>query len=273
MNECDLVIVLGASFANHTGIAPYKPIVQVDRDPMALGRFHPVEVALQGHIATTATVLVERLADHRPALDLRPEVAGRWAIWREEKARRMADDAGRGLGSAAVMAALTRTVAPDAVIAVDVGNNTYRFGRYFEASGRQDLVMSGYLGSIGFALPAAMGAWAAVGSTRQIVGISGDGGFGQYAMELTTAVRHNMNLTHVVLNNSELGKISKEQRAAHWDVWQTGLHNPDLAAFARLCGAHGVRVTDAAELDAALSGALAHPGPALVDVVTDPLLV
>ncbi|MGF1600271.1 MAG: thiamine pyrophosphate-dependent enzyme [Acidimicrobiales bacterium] len=273
MNECDLVIVFGASFANHTGIAPYKSIVQVDHDPMALGRFHPVDVPVQGHIGTTALLLAERLTDHTPPKDLRAEVAERWAIWREEKARRVADDAGRGIGAAAVMAALTTTVAEDAVLAVDVGNNTYSFGRYFEASGRQDLVMSGYLGSIGFALPAAMGAWAAYGNTRQIVAISGDGGLGQYAMELTTAVRHGMNITHVVLNNSELGKISKEQRAAQWDVWQTDLHNPDFGEFARLCGAHGIRVTEAKALDDALRQALDHPGPALVDIVTDPLLI
>ena len=190
-----------------------------------------------------------------------------------EKERRTADDASHGIGAAAVMASLSRQVDADAVIAVDVGNNTYSFGRYFEASGHQDLVMSGYLGSIGFGLPAAMGAWAAVGGRRQVVSVSGDGGLGQYAMELTTAVKYGMNITHVVLDNAELGKISKEQRAAHWDVWQTSLHNPDFAAFAELCGATGIRVTDPADLDSALSDALAHPGPALVDVVTNALLV
>ena len=133
--------------------------------------------------------------------------------------------------------------------------------------------MSGYLGSIGFALPAAIGVWAAVGDTRQIVSISGDGGFGQYAMELTTAVKYAMNITHILLNNGELGKISKEQRAALWDVWQTSLHNPDFAVFAELCGVRGFRVTDPGDLDAAIAAALAHPGPALVEVVTNPLLV
>ena len=133
--------------------------------------------------------------------------------------------------------------------------------------------MSGYLGSIGFAFPAAMGAWAAVGDMRQVVSISGDGGFGQYAMELTTAVKYGMNLTHVLLDNSELGKISKEQRAAHWDVWQTSLHNPDFAAFAELCGAKGIRVTDLDDLESAIAEAMAHAGPALVDIVTDALLV
>lgn len=266
--------MFGASFSNHTGIAPYKPTIQVDDDPMSIGRFHAVDAGLLGEVALTAEALGAALDGGAGAWDdRRGEVTQRWAIWRDEKFRRATDDAAHGIGAAAVMDSLTRLVDPDAVIAVDVGNNTYSFGRYFEASGRQDLVMSGYLGSIGFALPAAMGAWAAVGDTRQIVSVSGDGGFGQYAMELTTAVKYGMNLTHVVLDNGELGKISKEQRAAHWDVWQTSLHNPDFAAFATLCGAHGRRVTDPADLDDAIAEALAHQGPALVDVVTNALLV
>ena len=278
MNESDLLIVFGASFSNHTGLAPYKPIIQIDDDPMSIGRFHGVELGLLGDVSATAAAFLTGLESEGAAaagtrVDQRADIARRWAIWREEKSRRVADDAANGIGAAAVMDSLTRLVDPHAVIAVDVGNNTYSFGRYFEASGSQDVVMSGYLGSIGFALPAAMGAWAAVGYTRQIVSVSGDGGFGQYAMELTTAVKYGMNITHVVLDNSELGKISKEQRAAHWDVWQTSLHNPDFAAFADLCGASGRRVTQLAELDDAIAAALAHPGPALVDVVTDALLV
>ena len=136
----------------------------------------------------------------------------------------------------------------------------------------QSVLMSGYLGSIGFGFPAAMGAWAAA-PDRPIVAVTGDGGFGQYLAELTTAVKYGMNITHVLLNNSQLGKIAKEQRAAEWDVWQTSLHNPDFAAYAQLCGAHGERVTKAGELDDALARAFAHDGPALVEVMTDPELV
>ena len=129
------------------------------------------------------------------------------------------------------------------MIAVDVGNNTYSFGRYFECK-QQDVLMSGYLGSIGFGYPAAMGAWAAA-PDRPIVAITGDGGFGQYLAELNTAVKYGIPITHVLLNNMQLGKISKEQRAAEWDVWQTSLHNPNFSEYARVCGAHGIRVTDA----------------------------
>jgi pyruvate oxidase len=91
--------------------------------------------------------------------------------------------------------------------------------------------------------------------------------------EFTTAVKYGMNITHILLNNAQLGKISKEQRTGGWPVWQTDLQNPSFAAYARLCGGKGLRVTEAAELDAALAEALAHGGPSLVEIVTDPELV
>ena len=274
MNEADVLCVFGASFANHTGIAPYKPIVQIDTEAAALGRFHAVTVPVLGDVAVTARRLAHDLAagtrsEH--AIDQRHDVATRRAIWLEEKARRVTDDRGLGVSSAALFAALSRHVPANAVIAVDVGNNTYSFGRYFECK-EQDVLMSGYLGSIGFGYPAAMGAWAAAPG-RPIVAITGDGGFGQYLAELNTAVKYGIPITHVLLNNSELGKISKEQRAAEWDVWQTSLHNPDFSEYARVCGAHGIRVTGASQLDDALTAAFAHDGPSLVEVITDVELV
>ncbi|MEL6759753.1 MAG: thiamine pyrophosphate-dependent enzyme, partial [Myxococcota bacterium] len=208
----------------------------------------------------------------------RDEVQQRRQIWLEEKASRVLDDRGNGLNSAAVFAALTRVAPEDAIIAVDVGNNTYSFGRYFECK-HQAILMSGYLGSIGFALPAAMGAWIATQEDdprfhgRKVLSVSGDGGLGQYLAEITTLVLHEMDVTHVVLHNDELGKISKEQRSADLDVWQTKLLNPSFAVFATECGALGIRVEAADELDGALARAIAHPGPALVEVMTDATLI
>jgi pyruvate oxidase len=137
------------------------------------------------------------------------------------------------------------------------------------------VLMSGYLGSIGFSFPAALGAWAATrepGSRfagRPVVSVSSDGGFGQYMSEFTTAVNYDMDLTHVLLNDDELGKISKEQRTGGWDVWQTDLVNPSFAAFAENCGGHGVAVDDESELDDALAAAIEYDGPALVEIATD----
>jgi thiamine pyrophosphate-dependent acetolactate synthase large subunit-like protein len=108
---------------------------------------------------------------------------------------------------------------------------------------------------------------------RKVVSVSGDGGFGQYMAEMTTAVKYRMNITHVLLNNSELGKISKEQRSGSWDVWQTSLVNPSFADYAELCGALGIRVETAAEFAGALERALEHDGPALVEIHSDAQLV
>ena len=272
MNESDLVIVFGASFSNHTGIASYKPIIQVDDDPMSLGRFHSVDVPMQANVGVAATALIDGLGADADRHDFSAEVAERWAIWRAEKAQRVDDDRGQGIGAAVLFETLSDHVPDDAVICVDVGNNTYSFGRYFEVT-NQDVLMSGYLGSIGFGFPAAMGAWAAVGANRKVVSVAGDGGFGQYAMDFTTAVKYEMNITHVLMNNAQLGKISKEQRAAHFDVWQTSLVNPNFADFATLCGGLGIRVTDPADLNEALAQAMAHDGPALVEVITDAQLL
>lgn len=113
----------------------------------------------------------------------RDELADRWSIWRTEKARRADEDRGKGINSSVVFRELS-TVAPEnAVLAVDVGNNAYSFGRYFETKHGQRVLMSGYLGSIGFSFPAAMGAWSATQlepefAGRQVFSISGDGGFG-----------------------------------------------------------------------------------------------
>ena len=271
MNEADVLLVFGASFSNHTGIYPGKPIIQVDYDPLALGKFHPVAVPVWGEVSVVATQLLQGLGDIE-TVDRRPDIADRWRIWREEKLRRQQDDRGQGVNSAAVFAAMTRQVPDNAVISVDVGNNTYSFGRYFECEA-QSVLMSGYLGSIGFAFPGAMGAWAAVGQERPIVSVSGDGGFGQYLAEFTTAVKYGMNITHILLNNCELGKISKEQRAGEWDVWQTSLHNPNFARYADNCGGLGIRIEQADDLDGALASALGYDGPALVEILTDVELI
>lgn len=279
MNESDLLLVLGASFSNHTGITPKKPTIQVDFDALALGKFHAIDWPVWGELSVTVALMREQLSQGSlAATDQRPDVAKRWDIWRQEKQSRLSDDLGHGISSSAVFDTLNRHVPADAIIPVDVGNNTYSFGRYFECR-EQAVLMSGYLGSIGFSLPAALGAWAATQEDdlrykdRPVVSISGDGGFGQYLAEVTTAVKYDMNITHILLNNSELGKISKEQRAGEWPVWQTSLHNPNFAEYAKACGAGGWRVESKSQLDEAVQNALAHTGPSLVEIMTDADLV
>jgi thiamine pyrophosphate-dependent acetolactate synthase large subunit-like protein/nitrite reductase/ring-hydroxylating ferredoxin subunit len=268
MGLADVLVVFGASFSNHTGISKKKPTIQVDFDRMMLGKFHPVDVPIWGEIGATCRLLGERLTPtNRP--EMIAEIADRKARWRAEKALRatMVDPQGR-MHPAKLFEVMSRVVPEGAVMPVDVGNNAYAYGHYFETKPGQDVIMSGYLGSIGFAFPAALGAWAATRGQRKVVSISGDGGFGQYLAEFTTAVKYGMDVTHVLLNNDELGKISREQVGAYRPVWQTSLVNPDFAEYARICGGEGFKVEDPADLEAALTAAIAVKGkPSLVEVI------
>ncbi len=279
MNECDLLVVFGASFSNHTGISAKHPIVQVDWDRAALGRFHPVTVPGLGR-------------DRRPTVDGLARSINSAPPQRSTSRTRSPSAGPSGAPrrtAAPATTAATASARPPSSPPSPARSRTTRSWRSTSAttptpsaatsSASARLLMSGYLGSIGFGLPAAMGAWAATREQdpafrgRKVVSVSGDGGFGQYMAELTTLVKYGMNITHVLLDNRELGKISKEQRGGQWPVWETSLQNPDFARFARNCGAYGVRIERAADLDESLRDALADPRPALLEIVADVELV
>jgi len=269
MNEADLLLVIGASFSNHTGITHKKPTIQIDFDPLALSKFHKVDAAVWGEISVTVNMLIEQLSNFTNKVDHTSEIKDRTTIWKAEKQKRLSEEREKGISSIAVFEALNEVAPENAVMCVDVGNNAYSFGRYYEAKSNNTFLMSGYLGSIGFAYPAAIGAWAAVGNTRPIIAVAGDGGFCQYLAEITTAVKYNMPIKAIILNNNELGKISKEQRAGEFDVWATDLVNPNFAEYATGCGALGIKVTEKNELKNALKKIFNHNGPALLEITTD----
>ncbi len=270
MNTADLLIVFGASFSQHTGIDKSKPIIQVDNEQMALAKFHAVDNPVWGDVGITAKLFSEKLADYSQSKITTKQIAKRKTEWRNKKAEMAKEDNQNGVNSVFVFNELSRLLPENAIIGLDVGNNTYSFGRYFESK-NQRVILSGYLGSIGFGFPAAMGAYFATPG-KPIISISGDGGFGQYMAEFNTAVLHKMNITHILFNNNELGKISKEQRDVKMPVWQTGLSNPNFAEYAKLCGGLGIRVSKNEELESAVQKALQYDGPTIVEIIADPLL-
>ncbi|MGB3606040.1 MAG: thiamine pyrophosphate-binding protein [Psychroserpens sp.] len=268
MNEADLLIVFGASFSSHTGITPKKPIIQIDFDPLALSKFHQVEVAVWGEISRTLDIFNSELKGQINTEDQTNEIAERWVIWKAEKQKRLLETSDKGISSIAIFEAMNKLTPENAVMCVDVGNNAYSFGRYFEPT-NQDFLMSGYLGSIGFALPAAIGAWAAVGDSRPVIAVAGDGGICQYLAEITILVKYKMPVKLIIINNNELGKISKEQRAGEFDVWQTTLSNPNFSEFAISCGAWGKRVTKQGDLESAFKELYSQPNAAVLEIMAD----
>ena len=130
--------------------------------------------------------------------------------------------------------------------------------------------MSGWLGSIGYALPGAIGAAAAY-PDHTVVAVAGDGGFGQYAMELATVAKYALNVKVLVLVNDELGKITAEQQLASTHVWATSLVNPSFADMATSLGMFGRTVAAPHELAAGLTGLFAHDGPGLLEITSSRL--
>lgn len=272
MNNADLLLVFGASFSQHTGINTDIPTIQVDYDPLIIGKLHAVAQPVLSEVAKAAQGILRELsiAGSIEAIDQRQEIAQKCDLWREEKKMRSRVEKGNGLNSTEIFLELSELLPEDAVIAVDVGNNTYSFGRYFESK-KQTILMSGYLGSVGFGYPAAIGA--SVITERPVVALTGDGGFGQYMAELCTAVLYKLKIVHILLNNNELGKISQEQKLQNFPVWQTSLHNPNFAEYAKICGAKGTRVTKISELSPAVTEALAYDGPSMIEIMCDAELI
>ena len=276
MNESRPARAFGASFSNHTGISRTSPIIQVDFEPMALGKFHPWTVPVLGEIGIDRATDLGRVAGPARAADQREASlrAGVSGATRKPGAGR--DDRGNGLNAAALFDALSSLVPADAVMPWMSATTPIRLAATSNA--RPAGADVGLPRVYRLRVPSCHGRlggdpFGVVLAGRKVVSVSGDGGFGQYLGEFTTAVKYGMNITHVLLNNSELGKISKEQRSGHWPVWETELSNPNFADYATLCGGLGLRVTRADELDAALREGLAAPGPALVEVLTDAELV
>jgi len=260
----DLIIVFGAGMAPHTGVTEKRPVVRIDVDPLAQRRNTAnVAVFALSDAGAAAGALVDA-CDPVDRPGLRTYLADRWAWWRERKLQRRQVDVDGRLTSAAVFHQLKETIPHDAVIALDVGNTTYSFGRYFEADG-QKVVMSGWLGSIGYALPASLGAALAF-PDRTIVAIAGDGGFGQYAMELSTIAKYELNIKVVLLSNDELGKITAEQELAGTHTWATSLKNPSWAGMATSLGLFGRKVTTPDELNEGMRDLFSHDGPGLLEI-------
>lgn len=135
--------------------------------------------------------------------------------------------------------------------------------------GTQRLIFSGYLGSMGFGLPAIIAAQLEF-PDREVACITGDGGFSMVMAEFLTAVKYHLPVRVFILNNRSLGMIMQEQLVEGFPNWQTELQNCDFAGFAENCGGRGIRVTEPDKLEGAVSDALGTDGPVVVDIETDP---
>jgi acetolactate synthase-1/2/3 large subunit len=170
-----------------------------------------------------------------------------------------------------VIAALAAAAPPDAVLTNDAGNFSAFMHRHwcFRTPGSQVGVANG---AMGYGVPAAIGVKLAA-PDRTVIGLVGDGGFLMTGLDLETAVRYDLDLTIVVFRNGLHGTIAMHQAREVGRLAGTDIGPVDFAGLARSLGAFAVTVKSESELKKAFEQALAHPGPAVVEVMTDPDLI
>ena len=269
MNDCNALLMLGTDF-------PYRQfypqgtahIAQIDIRPEQLGRRAPINLGLVGDVAATLDALLPLLEEKtdRQHLDA--------ALAHYGKARKGLDDLaigtpGKGLiHPQQVAKALSDLAAEDAVFTCDVGLPTVWAARYLAMNGKRRLMGSFWHGSMANAMAQAIGAQAAF-PKRQVISLSGDGGFAMLMGDFLSLAQLGLPVKVVVFNNGALGFIELEQKATGFLDFGTDFKNPNFAAMAEAVGIRGIRIEGAADVSHGIADALAHDGPVLVDVVVN----
>jgi pyruvate dehydrogenase (quinone) len=267
MKSCDMLLMLGTDFPYRQFYPENVTIAQVDTRAEALGNRCPIELGVVGTVKDTLDALLPKIQEKADSSFLNR------ALEDYRKAR-------KGLDALAEPEAGSSTIHPqyvtrlvselaneDAIFSCDVGTPVAWTARYLKMNGKRRLVGSFNHGSMANSLLHSIGAQAAF-RDRQVISMSGDGGFTMMMGEFVTLIQTGLPVKVVVLNNGTLGFVEMEMKASGFLDTGCDLKNPNFAAMANAMGIKGVRVEHPEELEGALREAFAHPGPALVDVVS-----
>ena len=268
MLDCDALLVLGADFPYRQFYPDKARVAQVDIRAEQIGRRRAVDVAVVGDVRTTLQQLL-------PLLGEKPDDA-RLAQARRHYAQARADldrlaeskPEGRLIHPQQVAKAISDLAAPDAVFTCDVGLPTVWAARYLAMNGQRRLLGSFWHGSMANAMAQAIGAQVSFPG-RQVISLSGDGGFTMLMGDLISLKQLDLPVKVVVFNNSALGFIELEQKSTGFLAVGTELQNPDFAAMAEAVGIRGVSLRDPSQVEDGIAEALAHPGPVLIDAVVN----
>jgi len=274
MLDCDVLLMLGTDF-------PYRQfyprgggvrIAQVDQRGEVIGRRAPVDVGVVGDVRAMIEALLPRLKEKRDGSHLDQ------AREHYRKARKGLDELAVGragkppIHPQQVAKAISDHASDDAVFTCDVGLPTVWAARYLAMNGKRRLIGSFWHGSMANAMSQAIGAQAAF-PRRQVISLSGDGGFTMLMGDFLTLVQHNLPVKVVVFNNGALGFIEIEQKSSGFLDFGTKFKNPNFAAMAEAVGVRGIRLEDPGDVERGIAEALAHDGPALVDAVVSRMVL
>ncbi len=282
--HCDLLLMLGTDFPYTDWYPKGKHVIQVDERSAHIGRRTSVALGVVADTRLAAAGLLELVTakSDRGHLESSTEKYNQWRHRQRqladpdydsrgivEKVRSAFDNPDKRIRPEAVAVAIDSYAADDAIFTSDTGMSTVWLSRFVTMRGTRRLIGSYNLGSMANAMPQALGA-CALDRSREVVALCGDGGLTMLLGDLLTAVHHALPVRLVVFNNGRLGMVKLEQEQAGLPEFGTQLQDVDLAAIATAAGLHAIRVTDPDALDEAVRTVFAHPGPALLDVVTNP---
>jgi pyruvate dehydrogenase (quinone) len=270
MHDCDVLLMLGTDF-------PYRQfypqgsavrIAQVDIRGEQIGRRTPVDFGVVGDIQSTLKALLPLLEEKgdRSRLDHATE--------HYRKTRKSLDDLADGtpgkrpIHPQQIAKTVSDLAAQDAIFTCDVGLPTVWAARYLAMNGKRRLLGSFWHGSMANAMAQTIGVQSAFPG-RQVIALSGDGGFTMLMGDFLSLVQLHLPVKVVVFNNGALGFIELEQKSTGFLDTGTELQNPNFATIADAIGARGIRLEDPGDVEAGIAEALAHDGPVLVDAVVN----
>jgi acetolactate synthase I/II/III large subunit len=278
MNTCDVLVAIGARFDDRvtgklSAFAPGATVVHLDVDPAEISKLRDADIPVVGPLAKAVHALEGEVARHRAEGTPPPEAwLDQLRAWREEFPLRYGDD-GEWLKPQRVVETLQAlTAGEDVIVTTGVGQHQMWAMQYISSERPRSFITSGGLGTMGYGIPAAIGAKAARPEAT-VVCVDGDGCFQMTAQELTTAVLDDLPIVVVLVNNGYLGMVTQWQDM-FFDGRRSHVHLttqvPDYAKLAEAYGGVGMVVESDAELEPALAEALTLGRTVVVDCRVDP---
>jgi pyruvate dehydrogenase (quinone) len=269
MLACDTLLLLGTDFPYRQFYPKDARIAQIDSRGENLGKRCRLELGVIGDVRETLRRLEPRLQKKTDDAHLRTALA-HYRSARAELDVVKANSRHKPIHPQLVATTLSNLASEDAIFTADVGEPTVWSARYLKMNGKRRLLGSFLHGSMANAMPQAIGAQVTY-PTRQVISMSGDGGFAMLMGDLLTIRQLKLPIKIVIFNNGLLGFVDIEMKASGFLPTGTRLENPNFADMAKVMGFYGVRVEEPADLAGAMEAAFRHDGPAVIDVLTDPV--
>lgn len=269
IENCDLLLVLGSDFPYKNWYPKDTPIIHVDINPAVFGRRVPCDLGLVGHCKNVISAFLSKLKAKTDTAHLDKARKAK-QLWNKGMEHLADIERSNDMIHPQAAAKMISSLANDqAIFTCDTGAVTVWAARHLKLKQNQRFSCSFNLASMAYALPASIGAQMAY-SDRQVISLSGDGGFNMLMGDFLTAVKYKLPIKIFVFNNHKLGLIKMEQEVEGFPEHETDLQNPDYALLAKSFGASGASVKDPDKLEEAIKNALNAKGPYLLDIWVNP---